>query len=118
MSIIAIEGIKVHAFHGCLPEEEKTGNNFIVDLFIETDTTAAEQSDELGDTVDYQQAINLVIREMKQRSKLLEHVAHRILEKLFLDFPEISSAQIKVQKLNPPVSGEVGKVSVIFEKRR
>ena len=41
MSTITIEGMEFHAYHGCLPEEAITGNTFIVDVYLETDTCHA-----------------------------------------------------------------------------
>ena len=36
---IEVNGIKLYAFHGCLPEEGKIGGNYIVDVTITTDFT-------------------------------------------------------------------------------
>ena len=49
---------------------------------------------------------------MNVKSRLLEHVANRILDVLYKEFSEIKSARIKVSKLNPPMGGEIEKVSV------
>ena len=102
MSTIALEGMVFHSYHGCLPEEKVTGNTFIVDLYIEADTSKAENTDDLNDTVNYSEAYTIVKREMEQPSKLLEHVARRILASLKTGIPEIENAKIKVSKINPP----------------
>ena len=112
MSIIAIEGMKFHAFHGCLPEELVTGNTFIVDLYIETDTTKAEESDDLNDTIDYAAAYNLVKQEMGIPSKLLEHLGRRILNAIKNTFENVEFAEVKVSKMNPPINGQAESVSV------
>ena len=114
MSTIALEGMVFHSYHGCLPEEKVTGNTFIVDLYIEADTTKAENTDDLNDTVNYSEAYAIVKREMEQPSKLLEHVAQRILVSLKTGIPAIENARVKVSKLNPPVGGEVRSVSVLL----
>jgi len=112
MSTISLEGMVFHSYHGCLPEEKVTGNTFIVDLYIEADTSKAEKTDDLNDTVNYADAYTIIKKEMEQPSKLLEHVARRILASLKAAIPAIENAKIKVSKLNPPVGGEVKSVSI------
>lgn len=113
MSRISIENMKFFAYHGCFREEALTGTHFIVNLSFETDTTSAQNSDQLEDTADYQAIYHLVKDEMKKRSNLLEHVAQRILKALAAQFPETHNAEVKISKMNPPLGGGVvGNVSV------
>jgi dihydroneopterin aldolase len=49
---------------------------------------------------------------MAIKSKLLEHLARRILDRLKAEFPAIEDATIKVRKLNPPLGGKIDFVSV------
>ena len=112
MSTIAIEGMTFCAYHGCMEEEQVIGNTFVVDLYLESDTRKAEQSDDLNDTTDYAEAYNIVKREIEIPSKLLEHVGRRILDAIKKSFPEVESAELKVAKMNPPISGQAESVSV------
>lgn len=112
MSEIAVEGMTFRAYHGCMEEEQVIGNTFVVDLFMEADTTIAEQSDNLKDTPDYAEAYNIVRKEMEIPSKLLEHVGRRIMEAIKKAFPEIEAIEVKVSKLNPPINGQADSVSV------
>lgn len=114
MAQILIEGIKLYAYHGCLKEEAIIGGNYIVDVIIEADLGRPSSSDKLKDTIDYVTVFEIVKGEMAIRSKLIEHVAKRISDKLKKKFPKAESIQVKVTKLNPPIPGEVEKVSVIF----
>lgn len=112
MAIISIEGMEFFAYHGCFEEEQIIGTKFLVDLFLEVNTETAEQSDHLSDTVNYQAVYQLVKAEMVIKSKLLEHLARRILDKLKAEFPGVEDATIKVRKLNPPLGGKIDFVSV------
>jgi dihydroneopterin aldolase len=112
MGMISIEGMEFYAYHGCFKEEQVIGTRFIVDLFMETETHEAEISDNLSKTVDYQAVYGLVAEEMSFKSKLLEHVARRILDRMAKEYPQVSSAKIKISKMNPPVGGKVERVSV------
>ncbi len=82
MSIISIEGMEFFAYHGCFKEEQVIGTKFRIDLFLEVDTSAAEKSDQLQDTVNYQSVFQLVKKEMETTSKILEHVGRRILDRI------------------------------------
>jgi len=78
MAIISIEGMEFFAYHGCFKEEQVIGTKFNIDLFLTIDTSTAEASDNLHDTVNYQEVFQLVKGEMQVTSKLLEHVGRRI----------------------------------------
>ena len=112
MGTISVEGMEFFAYHGCFHEEQIIGTRFTVDLFMDTDTSEAETTDNLAKTVNYQAVYGLVANEMKVKSKLLEHVARRILDRLGNEFPQITGARIKISKMNPPVGGKVERVSV------
>lgn len=112
MAQIALENMEFFAYHGCFSEEQIIGTRFIVDLWIETDTTEAEHSDRLSQTINYQEVFLLVKEQMAVKSKLLEHVGRRILDALKDRFPEVISAKIKVSKMNPPLGGKIGSVSL------
>lgn len=115
MSTISIEGMEFHAYHGCLPEEQVIGNKFIIDLYIETDTSKAEESDNLEDTVNYSEVYNLVKKEMDIKSKLLEHIGRRILNSLKINLSQIEYARLKVSKMNPSLGGQVESVSLTLK---
>jgi dihydroneopterin aldolase len=115
MHTINVEGISVYAFHGCLNEEAKIGGNYIVDVSMNIDFTEAASSDDLTKTIDYIDVYHIVKEEMAIRSKLIEHVGKRILDRLNKKFPQLIHCKVKVTKINPPMNGNVEKVSVILE---
>ncbi|MEG0500079.1 MAG: dihydroneopterin aldolase [Rikenellaceae bacterium] len=114
--VIEIEGMEFYAFHGCYREEQIVGNRFMVDLTFETDVTRAAESDNIEDTISYLEVYNVVEREMKVTSHILEHVAQRIIDAVMERFyPEITHIKVKVSKCNPPLGGNIKKVSVLLE---
>jgi dihydroneopterin aldolase len=115
MAKISINGMEFHAFHGCFKEEQMIGNTFIVDVCLETNTTQAEESDDLSKTVNYAIVYELVKKEMDITSRLIEHLARRILDSITLTFPQIISVELKVSKMNPPVGGKVDSVNVTMK---
>jgi 7,8-dihydroneopterin aldolase/epimerase/oxygenase len=112
MGLITIKGMDFYSFHGHFAEEQLIGTHFRVDLSVETDTTAAEQSDQLADTLDYQALYKVVKTEMAKDSKLLEHVARRIIDSVRERFQEVTGVSVTVSKLNPPLGGKMESVSV------
>ena len=114
MATIALEGMEFHAYHGCFAEEQMTGNTFFVDIYFDTDTSNAEASDDLTDTINYAEIYEIIKAEMHIKSKLLEHVGKRIIDAIKTRFPEVESIELKVSKMNPPIGGKVDNVSVIL----
>lgn len=108
-----INDIECYSYHGCIEEEGKIGQRFMVDLEIEMDFSKAVESDELSNTADYVVLHDLVRREMAIRSKLIEHVAGRILRSLKLAYPTVKKCSVRISKFNPPVNGQLGKA--VFE---
>lgn len=115
MSLIEIEGMEFYAFHGHFDVEKIAGNRFVVNLKIETDCSKAGQSDKLEDTLDYQKAYLAVKEEMAIPSNLLEHVCQRIITRIKSEFPEAKKVVVKVSKMNPPMGGQIEKVSLTME---
>ncbi|MFZ4581347.1 MAG: dihydroneopterin aldolase [Paludibacter sp.] len=116
MSKITLENMSFHSYHGCLEHEKTLGNTFIVTLQMEIDTTKAALTDDLADTLNYQSVYDIIKDEMEIPSKLIEHVAQRIADKIHSKFYQISNLKIKLSKLNPPLGGKVEAVSIEIEK--
>ncbi len=116
MGMIQIENMEFYAFHGHFKEEQIVGNRFLVDLTIETDMTLPAESDNLKDAVNYQRAYEIVKLEMEKKSHLLENIAGRILNALYAEMEGIKKATVKVSKMNPPMRGRIGSVSVVLER--
>jgi dihydroneopterin aldolase len=112
MGQISLEGMEFFSYHGHFKEEQIIGTRFAVDLFMETNTQEAEETDNLAKTVNYQAVYNLVAKEMAVKSHLLENVARRVLDTIAREFPQITASRIKISKMNPPVGGKVERVSV------
>ncbi len=114
ISYILLENIELYAHHGVFEQENKVGNIFIVDLKLKTDVSMAIETDNLNETVNYGMIYNFVKEEMSIPSKLLEHVAGRIIKRLKDEFPQIQEIEIKISKRNPPVGGQVSYASIVL----
>ena len=111
MAILLIENIECYAHHGCLATETVVGQRYSVDVKIEGDFDQAIASDDLNQAIDYCVIYELVKKEMAIPSKLIEHVAGRILTSVKNHFSMPLKISVRVIKYNPPVNGHIEKVS-------
>lgn len=78
--IFNINRLRVRTLIGPYEWERKTKQDVIISIQYEIDTKKAEQSDELGDTVDYHPLINEVVERVEASrfnlvEKLIDYVA-------------------------------------------
>jgi dihydroneopterin aldolase len=105
-SYILLQDARFHAFHGVMPQEQKVGADFVVNLRVGYPVGKAMETDEVADTLNYAEVYALVAQEMKQPSNLLEHVAGRIVQAISKRFPLVTSIDLTLTKLNPPMGAD------------
>lgn len=118
MGKLKLNGLQFHAYHGVFEEEQKIGAPYIIDLELEGDYSHASASDELENTVNYQEVYQLVEKQMEQKAKLIEHLASRILDAILESFPLVQKATIVLHKVNPPIHAVLKSVSFELSKTR
>ncbi|MEH6679567.1 MAG: dihydroneopterin aldolase [Sediminicola sp.] len=118
MGKVKLTNIRVYAHHGCLREESIIGSDYRVDLEVTADLAKSGISDLLEDTVDYVHLNTIVKEEMKVRSKLLEHVAQRIISRILSEIVLVQEVEVGVSKINPPLGGDVEMVSIHLRASR
>ena len=118
MGIIQVENIRVFANHGCLSEETKIGSDYRVDLKVKANLQPSAKSDQLKDTVDYVFLNRIVREEMHKPTHLLETVAKRIVTRILKEDSMIKKVTVKISKLNPPIGGDVEKVTIKMAEKR
>ena len=116
MNLVKVHGIRTYSFHGCLEEETKIGGNYIVNIDVFCNFKKAAEIDDLSMTVDYLDIKKIIISEMKNYQKLIESVAYNIIGKVKSTFSIVNKCRIEIQKINPPINGDVDYVSVVVEE--
>ena len=48
----------------------------------------------------------------------MEHVAKRIIDRIFKEIKEVTEVEVEVAKINPPIGGDVESVSVKLKYTR
>lgn len=114
-SYIFLDDLCFYAHHGVGRQETLVGNEFTVSLRLKVDITRAAATDEVDDTVSYADVYQSVKAEMDVPSKLLEHVAGRIVKRLFADFPQVEQIELKLAKRNPPMGADIKAAGVGLE---
>lgn len=106
LSFVHIDDIRLHARHGVLPQEQATGNDYSINIRIGYDISRAMLTDDVSDTLNYAEVYNIVKQEMAIPSKLIEHVSGRIANRLMEQYADISSIELRITKLNPPMGAD------------
>lgn len=115
---VALEGLEFHAFHGVYAHERDTGNNFEVDIAVETDFSSGAKSDSLEGTVDYEELYSIVKNEMEKPSHLIETVAERIVNDVLKKIPAVILVELTIAKRTPPIGGVCKRALVSITKKR
>ena len=110
--LIALEGMRFFAYHGFYEEEQSLGGQYILDVFMDVDTEVAAADDDLSKTINYETVFEVCKIQMKEPQKLIESVIQNIVFGLEDQFHHIRLLNIKLKKLNPPLSGRVDAASV------
>ncbi|MBQ7162497.1 MAG: dihydroneopterin aldolase [Bacteroidales bacterium] len=116
MDYIALNDMRFYGFHGCLPQERKTGGYYVVHLKLYMDLQPAGRSDRLEDTVDYAEVYERIKAIMQQPVNLIEHLAERICTDLRERYIQVRQIDIRIVKQHPPISGEMGSSEVFLSR--
>lgn len=118
IGIISLEGLAFFAHHGCSEEEQSVGGRYMVDIEITTNVMNATIHDDINETIDYSKVYAVVAEEMKISSQLLENIAKRIIDSVFIHFSKAQSVKVRVAKLTPPLGGVCKSATIALEERR
>lgn len=115
---IIIQGLRIYARHGVMPQERTVGAYFTVDAVVYTDLTHAMETDELDGTISYADIFETIKKEMAVPSRLVEHAASRIANAILHNFPTAQAVRIRLMKENPPMGADCQGAGVEVYKTR
>ncbi len=119
MDKIIVKGLKLFCYHGVNPEEKEDGQNFVFDIEASVDLVKPCATDNVDDTVSYAKIIKTVRRvAQSEKNDLLECVAQRVADELFLEFDKIQSLIITLKKPEAPIKADFQYVAVTIERSR
>jgi dihydroneopterin aldolase len=104
---VSLESVRFFSYHGFYPEEQVLGTEFFLDLDAEFEVYGSG-GDEIANTLNYEQLFQIASEEMLIPRKLLETVAHSILDRIRHEFLAVQSIRVSIRKMHPPMRGEIG----------
>ncbi|MBA3419360.1 MAG: dihydroneopterin aldolase [Geodermatophilaceae bacterium] len=115
---ISLTGLRVRGFHGVYPEERRDGQDFVVDVRLELDLSAAARSDDVADTVHYGVlAERLASVVAGDPVNLLESLADR-LATVCLSDTRVAAVAVTVHKPSAPIPLSFTDVAVTIRRTR
>lgn len=118
MDKIILRNMKFYAYHGVLPEENKLGQNFYIDLDIYRSLEQAGKNDDLDQSINYGEVYKIVEEITTENTfKLIEKLASEIAKTLLLSF-DIDKIWIRVKKPEAPINGNFDFVGVEIVRKR
>jgi len=115
---IELQGLAVFGKHGYLEEERRTGQRFLVDLWVELEEDASA-SDRIEETVDYRRLAGLVREIFAGPPRLLlEGLAGAVAEGVLARFAAVQSVRVRVRKPDVVLEPPVEHAAVIVERTR
>jgi dihydroneopterin aldolase len=119
MDKIIVDGIRVYGYHGVLEEENKLGQEFIIDLELFLNLEKAGKTDDLNYTIDYSKVYKIVYNIVKNKKfKLIEALATNIADNLLSNYENIIIIKVRVKKPSAPIDGVFNYFAVEIERKR
>lgn len=115
---IFIQGLEVYGHHGVAKEEKVLGQRLLYDVRLTIEECRAAQTDEVADTIDYTEVLDLIVEVATTRSySLLERLAQATAEAILAKFP-VDEVWVQVTKPQPPVDCALASVGAAVELQR
>jgi dihydroneopterin aldolase len=115
---IEISGLSLFAHHGATEAEQRTGQRFLLDIWLEAEVPGA-RSDKLEETVDYSEVTAVVQAAfLERRFNLIEAAAAHVASTILARFPQVGMVRVTVKKPAAPVPAVIDHVSATVERQR
>ena len=98
MEEIHLEDLKVKGILGIHPEERAHRQIIIINIWIYANLSKASKSDDLSDTVDYEDLKNQVFKLLKASSFFLIEKLAEAIAGICLSYSQVKEVKVKVQK--------------------
>ena len=109
---ISLPGVREFGYHGVYDFEKEQGQEFIVDIDIQTNFTEAVATDNVEKTVNYANVAAIAVEGIKeQRFDLIESLADYIAQRV-LKLDGVAAVEVTVHKPQAPIQAEFADVRV------
>lgn len=115
---IELRGLTVRGHHGVFDHERADGQDFVVDITVWLDLTAAAAGDDLADTYDYGLLADRAAAVVAGPARnLIETVAAEIADEVIGD-PRVEAVEVTVHKPQAPIQQDFADVAVVIRRSR
>lgn len=115
---IRLVNMTFYGHHGVDDSERRLGGRFAMDVELVRDLTAAGQSDDLSQTVDYKAVYELICQvESGKKYLLMEALTHDVAI-VILEHFEVDEVTVRARKQSVPLGGLVDYAEVEMTRRR
>lgn len=116
---ITLTGLRVQANHGVFDHEKRDGQEFVVDVTVWLELSAAAKTDDLADTLDYGELASRVTAIVGGPSRdLIETVATETAEDLMRWSPGLHAVEVTIHKPAAPIPLPFADVAVTIRRSR
>ena len=115
---IELRDVHLFAHHGVMPQEQKIGAWFTIDIKLGITDYGCAMSDDIEGTVSYADVYDILCQEMAKPSRLLENVCLRVSERLYATFGQVATIEMTLCKDTPPMGGDRLKAAVTLSSKR
>jgi 7,8-dihydroneopterin aldolase/epimerase/oxygenase len=113
---ITLTGLRLRGNHGVFPEEKRDGQEFVVDITLWLDLTAAVASDDLNATVHYGELAQLAADIVTGTGRdLIETVAGEIADTIMRNYA-VHAAEVTLHKPSAPIPLTFDDVAVTIRR--
>ena len=101
---ISVTNADFYGYHGVREEEKSLGGRYQVDIDVWCDTVKAVVSDDISDSVNYEELLYIANEVMTgEPCELIETLAYDICSGVMDRFAQVKQATIRVRKLSVPI---------------
>lgn len=104
---ICLKNIRFHSYIGCFEEEKIIGQLFFININVTHNLTTPMLTDDINDTINYQNIYLIIADVMKNKYNLIERAAYKIIDELWRAYPQIEDIELEINKLNPPIKADI-----------
>jgi dihydroneopterin aldolase len=116
---IFLKALVLHAHHGVGEDEGRIGQQFLLDLTLDFDLSAASRSDKLADTISYADLVEVASKAFRSRRfRLVEAAAGAVADAVLSEFPRIQRLTVTVHKPHAPIAAVFSDVGVTLVRTR
>jgi 7,8-dihydroneopterin aldolase/epimerase/oxygenase len=116
--LVEIRGLKLKGRHGVTDEERSAEQPFVINLAARLDARPAAILDDLGSTLDYEEAVRIVAKIVTGESfQLLETLADRIARAILAN-RRVLDVWVRVAKTEAQLPEDVEEVAVEVSRSR